>query len=184
MVSDLRWTPLLRTKRAKLGEADASVAAIKTIHSYIPDVMEPGDLADAAAEVKISSDATVHEIHKSHESPKSLHPYASREVEVGALSQMVSRNKRMRKIGFPPQSSNAMSGGAIANTGASNNWDDEGHNYPKPTVSTRVMPKELSGSPNISVAVNSFGAMKTSYNAAADAIKQDLTKPKRWGIDQ
>jgi hypothetical protein len=135
-------------------------------------------------EVKISSDATVHEIHKSHESPKSLHPYASREVEVGALSQMVSRNKRMRKIGFPPQSSNAMSGGAIANTGASNNWDDEGHNYPKPTVSTRVMPKELSGSPNISVAVNSFGAMKTSYNAAADAIKQDLTKPKRWGIDQ
>jgi hypothetical protein len=53
MVSDLRWTPLLRTKRAKLGEADASVAAIKTIHSYIPDVMEPGDLADAAAEVHI-----------------------------------------------------------------------------------------------------------------------------------
>jgi hypothetical protein len=157
---------------------DKSHNAIRAIHArgsvrLPPDFLHKFESTDSA-------DPTVNVIHKAHAAA------GLAQVDMKRLAKSVRRYD-FRKVSFPPQSRNAQWDNVHADTGASNNWNDEDTtgDTPKPSLVARTMPKDVSNSTNSSAAVNSYGvSWKTSFHAAAEAIKQDLKRPKRFGIDQ
>jgi len=102
--------------------------------------------------------------------PRSLHPSANREIDVGALTRMLASGENLRK-GFkaPPRSDNAQWDNRTAiNTGATDDWNDE-----------------MPGEPTVTIIVgHRVGTPDPSNrNAAVDAIKQDLARgAKRMGF--
>jgi len=152
---------------------DGSLNAIRKIHAQGSRRLPPDFLHKY--ESMGSKDATVAAINKAHAAA------GKKPVNLRDLHKMIERG-RLRKLAFPPESSNSDSNGRIADTGATNSFRDNPAPTNKPTLIPRAMPTDVSASPNISAAVNSYGVnWKASFNAAADAIKQDLLRPKRWG---
>ena len=86
-----------------------------------------------------------------------------------AVFKMARRSAALRKATFPPQSRNAQWDNVHADTGATNNWNDEGTlgDTPKPTrIGGQVIGKPA----------------QSNIDAALDAIKRDLARgAKRLG---
>lgn len=151
---------------AKYLKLDHSRNAIRKIHAAGARPLPPNFIHKFTGWAGKSDRATV-EIRKSQGRPLALHPSANVQVDTHQLAKMLKRGRRMRKVGFPPQSSNGQWGGGIASTGATNDFHDEGDNYPKPThIAGQVI-----GVPS-----------QTNMQAAVDAIKADWARgAKRMG---
>lgn len=129
----------------------AELDVFKKIHAS-PRPFDPDFLQKFDSDTAIGGNASVREIRKAHETPLRA------DVSFDALGlSKAFDSRRLRKVTFPPQSSNAASGGAIADTGASNRWKDQPWSPPKPNV------------------IGGQGTVK----AVLDALKQDLANPKR-----
>ncbi len=152
-----------------------------------PQPFDPDFLQKFDADPAIGRNAGVREIRKAHRSPVRADisfdalglskAFDSRRLQkcgvdgYGRSADEVRIGKRMRnmrKVGFPPNSSNGISGGAIADTGASNDFHDQRWTPPKPNVIGGQVVTDVSRSPNI--------------QAVLDALKQDMSKPKRMAL--
>jgi len=111
---------------APRSNAPVAAAVIKKLHSDGPQSPDLDELRKAAAVISGRKDATVQAIHKDHRKA------SERTVDWRALNAMLERGRLVRKlrklrksIALPPQDDDTSDGGAIADTGASNNWRDE-----------------------------------------------------------
>jgi hypothetical protein len=136
---------------------NSSIDAIRKIHAQGARLLPKDFLHKYESDGALAKNRTVRAIRKAHR--------ANPAIDMDALTKMVRRN-RMRKAAGLPLEDNDITGGGIANTGASNNWHDQNSNgdMPKPTrIGGQVI-----GAPS-----------QTNFQAALDAIKQDLARPKR-----
>jgi hypothetical protein len=160
----------------KLSEA-ASKEAFKKIYAQGGPLPFTGDFMGGrfAPNRTLGNDPVAKSIRRAHKDPLPTtiqmdalglsKAFEARRLRKGSDAQ----SRRLESPAFPPQSRNAISDGAIASTGASNNWHDQTWDPPKPTIFPRVMPKDVSHSANL--------------DAVTAAIKRDLARgAKRIGV--
>jgi hypothetical protein len=150
-------SPMFEVRNGKVSlTLDASKDAIRKIHSQGPLTMGGDFLSHKTVTNRmIGNDPVVKVIRKAHRSPLR----ADISFDARELSKAFD-SRRLRKVSFPPQSSNGISGGGIKDTGAANNWRDQGFTAPKPTVIGN----------------------QAVQDASLAAIRQDWLKPKRMGV--
>jgi hypothetical protein len=136
---------------------DTSVDAIRKVHSRGPQPFDPDFLQKFDSDRTIAKNRTVSAIRKAHQSP--LRAQISFDA-LGLSKAFATRG--MRKVGFPPQSSNASNATSIADTGATNSWKDQIAPTTKPARVGGQSVTDVSRSPNIDVVLA--------------AIKQDLSR--------
>jgi hypothetical protein len=114
-----------------VGALGGTVGMVKAIHQRGARPFEPDFLRKYPA-TEPKTDATATAIAKAQRHPRSIHPTATRKVDMDALARMLERGRRLRKLGLPPQSANAINGGALADDGADGTWNRD----PTPTTAT------------------------------------------------
>jgi hypothetical protein len=136
----------------------ASIDAIRQIHAQGSRPLEKDFLHKYDADATLAKNRTVQAIRKIHGEIRGNHP-----VDMDALKKMVRCNRVRKAAGLPPEDAD-ITGGGIANTGASNNWRDN----PAPATKPTRIGGQVIGVPS-----------QTNMQAALDAIKKDLSRPKR-----
>jgi len=144
-------------------QKNADIDTFRKIHARGPQPFDFDFLQKFDADAAIGRNAGVREIRKAHQSPLR----ANISFDARELSKAFDA-RRLRKVNFPPQSSNAVSGGAVADTGASNRWKDQVFDKPNAARVGSQTVTDVSRSPNI--------------KAVLDALKQDMSKPKRMAV--
>jgi hypothetical protein len=89
-----------------VGALGGTVGMIKAAHARGPSPLTPDFLHKYPAQ-NLTKDATNVAIAKAQRTPRSIHPTATRTVDTAALNRMLERGRRLRKLGLPPQSTNA-----------------------------------------------------------------------------
>jgi hypothetical protein len=179
---------LSKSERRKSSNADEALSAIRDIHSDGPQRVAPvaeGDAAFESKSVNMVKRAHGHALPVSRNGLPSVDRDLAKRlgkvrVNVAALVRSDLRkgslsSEQWRRMtwqerrdffrkGSPPQSSNASWDNTHANTGAGNDWRDE--TEMGETVTARIGGQVI-GVPS-----------QTNFQAALDAIKRDLRKPK------
>lgn len=143
----------------------SSIDAIRKIHAQGAQPLAK-DFLHKYQPADLTKNRTVMEIRKVHNTVRGNH-----QIDMDGIFKMARRSAALRKTTFPPNSSNGQWGGATANTGAGNNWNDEGTVGAAGAKPTRIGGQVI-GTPS-----------KTNMQAALDAIKQDMARgAKRMGV--
>jgi hypothetical protein len=135
---------------------DASKEAIRKVHSQGPLTLGGDFLSHKTVSRRmVGNDPVVKAIRRTHRDPLP----ASYELDALGLAKAFDSRRLRKGVQFPPQSSNGISGGAVADTGATNNFRDQKWSPPKPTVIGN----------------------KAVQDASLAAIRQDWLKPQKMG---